>query len=156
MYEGLMPQFRDTPAPDQDMLTALGHWLDGIGRRITRTIRKVLPEAWDIETLREGGTTAAENESSVVLYGDLGEGGILLTGDAGLRALWTTVAYAGTRGIDLSKLWLFQVPHHGSRNNIAPSVLDRIVGPPVRQRARCDLRIALFRRVQKTRSIPDK
>jgi beta-lactamase superfamily II metal-dependent hydrolase len=132
MYEGLLPQFRDAPAPDQDMLKAIGHWLEGIGRRITRTILKDIREAWDTETLREGGITSAENESSVVLYGDLGHGGILLTGDAGLRALWTTITYAAMRSVDFSKLWLFQVPHHGSRNNIGPSVLDRIIGPPVR------------------------
>jgi hypothetical protein len=48
-------------------------------------------------------------------------------------ALWTAINYAQVRGMDLSRLWLFQVPHHGSRNNISPSVLDRIVGPPVQQ-----------------------
>jgi beta-lactamase superfamily II metal-dependent hydrolase len=133
MYEGLLPQFRDTPAPDQDMLKAVGHWLEGIGRRISKTILKDIRETWNTETLREGGITSAENESSVVLYGDLGHGGILLTGDAGLRALWNTISYAARLGIDFTRLWLFQVPHHGSRNNIAPSALDRIVGPVVRQ-----------------------
>jgi hypothetical protein len=27
--------------------------------------------------------------------------------------------------------FLFQVPHHGSRNNISPSILNRIIGRPV-------------------------
>ena len=83
------------------------------------------------ETLREGGITSAENESSVVLLGDLGSCGILLTGDAGLKALGAAADYARALGIELSKLWLFQVPHHGSRNNISPSMLNRIIGPPI-------------------------
>lgn len=131
MYEGLLPQFRDTPAPDIDTLLQLGHWLRGIGRRFATVVRKVVPENWYEETLRDGGTTSAENETSVILYGDLGAGGILLTGDAGLRALQTAIDYATHTGTDLSRLWLFQVPHHGSRNNISPSVLDAIVGPLV-------------------------
>lgn len=133
MYEGLMPQFRDTPKPDQNLLQHLGHWLEGIGRRIAKDVRKIVRETWGTETLREGGITSAENESSVVLLGDLGAGNILLTGDAGLKALGTAVNYAKAQGVDLSKLWLFQVPHHGSRNNISPSMLNRIIGLPVEE-----------------------
>src|SRR5260370_22090330 len=139
MYEALMPQFRDTPRPDRDLLQYLGHWLEGIGRRVARDARKIVRENWDTETLREGGITSAENESSVVLLGDLGSGGILLTADAGLKALGTAIDYARARGIDPSTLWLFQVPHHGSRNNISPSMLNRIVG---RQQQRTRIRLS--------------
>ena len=45
------------------------------------------------ETLREGGITAAENESSVVLYGQIDGRNILLTADAGLRALGAAVSW---------------------------------------------------------------
>jgi beta-lactamase superfamily II metal-dependent hydrolase len=131
MYLGLLPQFRDTPAPDEDLLRGIGHWLTGIGRRFSQFVRKDILEAWDTETLREGGTTADENESSVVLFGDLGEGGILLTADAGLRALGAAANFANSQGIEVSNLSLFQVPHHGSRNNLAPSVLNYFIGPPV-------------------------
>jgi beta-lactamase superfamily II metal-dependent hydrolase len=132
MYEGLLPQFRDTPAPDQNLLQLLGHWLQGVGRRTTQVIRNIVPEDWTTESLREGGTTAAENESSVVLYGDLGPGGILLTADAGLRALETAANYADLQGLVLGEnLSLFQVPHHGSRNNSSSSMLNRIIGQPV-------------------------
>ena len=133
MYEGLLPQFRDTPRPDQDMLQTLGHWITGIGRRISKAILKDIPELWDKETLREGGITSAENESCVVLLGDLGAGNIFLTADAGLRALYASVNYAHQQQISLDPLWLFQVPHHGSRNNISPSMLDYIIGPPVQE-----------------------
>ncbi len=133
MYEGLLPQFRDTPPPDRDMLQTLGHWMSGVGRRVARAIRKDILETWDHETLREGGTTAAENESSVVLYGNFGSGGILLTADAGLRALWSAIEFAESSQIPLNPTRLFQVPHHGSRNNVSPSLLDRLIGPTVPQ-----------------------
>jgi hypothetical protein len=133
MYEGRLPQFRDTPRPDQDMLQVLGHWIQGIGRRIAKAILKDIPESWGQETLREGGITSAENESCVVLLGDLGAGNILLTADAGMKGLGETVNYAYQLGTDLSRLWLFQVPHHGSRNNISPSMLDYLIGQPVQQ-----------------------
>ena len=130
MYLGLLPQFRDTPRPDQALLHQLGHWLQGIGRRITTQIRNVVREDFLTETLREGGVTAAENESSVVLGSLLDSRAMLLTADAGLRALDTALAYGSVRGFPFGGgLSLFQVPHHGSRNNISPSRLDRLVGP---------------------------
>ena len=133
MYEGLLPQFRDTPRPDQDLLQTLGHWQQGIGRRVSKGITKDIPEAWHKETLRGEGITSAENESCVVLLGNLGAGNIFLTADAGLRALGEAVHYAYGQGISLHPLWLFQVPHHGSRNNISPQMLDYIIGPQVQQ-----------------------
>jgi hypothetical protein len=133
MYEGLLPQFRDTPRPDQDMLQMLGHWLQGIGRRISKAILKDIPESWERETLRDGGITSAENESCVVLLGNLGAGNIFLTADAGLMALGEALNYAYRQRIGLSPLWMFQVPHHGSRNNISPKMLDYIIGPQVHQ-----------------------
>jgi beta-lactamase superfamily II metal-dependent hydrolase len=128
-YEKLLPQFRDTPPPDLDVIRALGHLIEAVGRRVSRMIRKDVPENWLTETLREGGTTAPENESSVVLYGDLGSGGILLTADAGLVSLQAAIHHLGRIGIFLpTALYLFQVPHHGSRNNLSPSMLDQILG----------------------------
>lgn len=70
--------------------------------------------------------TAAENESSVVLFADFGGERVLLTGDAGPIALTAAADYAETMGQSLRNLRLLQVPHHGSRNNLTRSVLDRI------------------------------
>ena len=108
----------------------LGHLITGVGRRVARQIMRIIPEDAYWETLREGGTTAAENESSVVLGGVLDGGVILLTADAGLRALEAAANHADAIGLPFQgALRLFQVPHHGSRNNISPSMLDRIIGP---------------------------
>jgi hypothetical protein len=87
-------------------------------------------EAWVADSLREDVKTSAENESSVILLGLMGSGGALLTGDAGVKALSRAAAYSEVRGFHLpSYLQFVQVPHHGSRNNVSTSVLDRIVGP---------------------------
>jgi beta-lactamase superfamily II metal-dependent hydrolase len=128
-YEGLLPQFRDTPQEDRNVLMMLGHWINGVGRRVASSVRRTEREDIDTESLREGGTTAAENESSIVLGGILDGGVILLTGDAGLRAMGHAADYADRMAMPLQDaLSVFQVPHHGSRNNVSPSMLDRIAG----------------------------
>lgn len=87
-------------------------------------------ESWDVELLRESAYTSADNESSVILWGEFDGQGVLLTGDAGIQALHHAADRAQAEGIDLpSRLCLLQVPHHGSRHNVSPSVLDRLLGP---------------------------
>jgi len=82
-------------------------------------------ESLDIETLKEDGQTSSENESSVILYANFNGKGILLTGDAGIRALNKAYEYYP----QLSKnLKFIQIPHHGSRRNVAPSILNKILG----------------------------
>jgi len=85
-------------------------------------------ETFDIETLDESGETSAQNESSVVLYGNFGGRGMLLTGDAGRVALTRAILYAQSLGISLQGLDCVQIPHHGSRRNVSPSVLNHITG----------------------------
>ncbi|HET7867279.1 MAG TPA: MBL fold metallo-hydrolase [Burkholderiaceae bacterium] len=87
-------------------------------------------ESWGTELLRETVRTSADNEASVVLWGQFGDQGVLLTGDAGIQALGHAADRAQAEGIDLpARLGLLQVPHHGSRHNVSPSVLDRLLGP---------------------------
>jgi beta-lactamase superfamily II metal-dependent hydrolase len=87
-------------------------------------------EHWHIESLREDVDTSAENESSVILYGVIAGRGILLTGDAGVRGIHAAADYADEQGISIpSGLKFSQIPHHGSRNNVSTSTLDRILGP---------------------------
>ena len=60
---------------------------------------KWVQETLDIETLSEGGETSrAQNESSVVMYGNFDGQKVLLTGDAGLVALARAHAYATSIG----------------------------------------------------------
>ena len=136
-YERLVPQFRKTPEANQDALSAENWWLgvrkqsafSAIFEKITAAVSKWIPEIWDVELLREGSVTAAENETSTVLYGQFGETSILLTADAGVNALTWACDRADALGIDLKVAALTQMPHHGSRSNVTPSILNRLLGP---------------------------
>lgn len=87
-------------------------------------------EQWGMETIREEVSTSAENESSVILYAYIDGKGIMLSGDAGIKALNAVAHYTETNHVSLPQsLTFIQIPHHGSRHNVSPSVLDRIVGP---------------------------
>lgn len=90
-----------------------------------------LSENWSTETLREGGKTSEENESSIIQIAEFGDRRILLTGDAGLRSLGEAADLIESRLGYIPELRFMQIPHHGSRNNIAPSALDRWIGKQV-------------------------
>lgn len=85
-------------------------------------------ESWSEESLREDGVTSAENETSIVQMADFAGRRVLLNGDAGLRALNAAADYWEKDHWGAPKLRFMQVPHHGSRRNIAPSVLNRWLG----------------------------
>jgi len=53
----------------------------------------------------------------------------LFTADAGVPALTEAADYASGAGIDLKQLNFIQVPHHGSKHNVGPAILNRILGP---------------------------
>ncbi len=133
-YQHLIPQFRKTPDPDVALLESRGILLGtpkvaGLFAQLVEKVISWIPEDWDNERLRESAVTAAENESTTVLFGRFGETSVLLTGDAGVQALWWGHGYASQMGMDLKTVRLFQVPHHGSRSNVTPSILDLVVGP---------------------------
>jgi beta-lactamase superfamily II metal-dependent hydrolase len=98
-------------------------------KAFTRTVR----ERWDRECLLEPPADAVSplNHSSTILHFDFGDAKALLTADAGVQALERAASYAEARGIDLRTCGWIQVPHHGSRRNVGPSILNRIVGPPL-------------------------
>ncbi len=89
-------------------------------------------EKWELELLREDVETTAENESCAVLYAYMEDykHGILLTGDAGVKALGKAVDYLDAHNVSAPlSIKFIQVPHHGSRHNVSSSVLNRIIGP---------------------------
>lgn len=117
-------------SPEQKKLsTALDIALESIKEAAIR-LAAYVTEAWGSESLRDNVTTSAENDSSAILLGVFGERGVLFTGDSGVRGLSKAVIQAILLGYDLPNFLRFvQVPHHGSRNNVSPAVLDLIVGP---------------------------
>lgn len=92
-----------------------------------RKARAVLDEKWDIETLSNWpDSTNPSNETCVVQYAELEGHRLLLTADAGPQALHEAADYAAAIGLKFPHM--IQVPHHGSRRNVTPDVLDQLIG----------------------------
>lgn len=86
-------------------------------------------ESMDIEMLKEESETSSENEMSVIIYGDMEVEKFLLTGDVGIKGLTNALHYAKKLNISLKdEVFLYQIPHHGGRHNVSPTILNKIVG----------------------------
>jgi beta-lactamase superfamily II metal-dependent hydrolase len=107
----------------------------GLSAQLRARARNLLDTALDwlpnVETLTDNGDTSARNETSVVTLLTVDGQRILFTGDAGQRALTRVADEYESQVGDFSTypLQLLQVPHHGSRRNLGPTLLDRILGP---------------------------
>lgn len=129
-YEALLSDFNATPGNGK---------LDR-GRRLNSTGRRVNALRCPLD---EEGETSAENESSIILliYIIPKDKYVLLTADGGKLALSHAIGAMKSLKIDVSNIDIFQVPHHGSVQNITPTILNVIMGVPVPKDAR------LFRRI---------
>lgn len=89
-------------------------------------------ERWDIETLDDNPpATSASNETSIVQLGFLDNKLALLTADVGPEGLAEAYNYAAQAGLLTQPLNFIQVPHHGSRRNVTPTVLNAWLGQPL-------------------------
>ncbi len=136
VYPLFVPQFDRTPEPDQAAIETERCWIGKAPGLIAKLIDKITTkaqsltaESWDKERLKDNGVTSATNETSVVLYAECTAGRILLTGDAGVWGLTMAARYAEQLGLPLRDFRLVQIPHHGSRRNVGPSILNRLLGP---------------------------
>jgi len=121
-YNELIKGFNNMPASDKSS------FILEKAKQFADTIKTVL-ENWNVETLSEDGETSDKNESSVVLFGQLpNELKVLLTGDAGLKSLNKAYDYALINGVDLKVCKFVQMPHHGGRRNVSPSLLNKLLG----------------------------
>ncbi|MEU4473874.1 hypothetical protein [Micromonospora sp. NPDC023888] len=84
------------------------------------------------ETLSDFGETSQRNNSSVITLLTLDGQRMLFTGDAGIPAMTAaTDQYENTYGsFAASPLSFMQAPHHGSKRNLGPTLLNRILGTP--------------------------
>lgn len=136
-YQRLVPQFDKTPDPDQEAIEAERMWIGkaSLASRLMEQARTAVQswttETWEAERLRDGGVTSASNESSVILYGLFDVGRALLTGDAGINGLSWAANYATSTQIPLQDFKFVQIPHHGSRRNVGPTILNQLLGRPV-------------------------
>lgn len=103
---------------------------------IGEKIKSLISELWHKDELEEPQEDAvsARNNSSVITVAVFGDKNFLFTGDAGVKALTNASAHASLRNFNLnSNIHYYQVPHHGSKRNVGPSILDAIIGPIVPQ-----------------------
>jgi beta-lactamase superfamily II metal-dependent hydrolase len=125
-YFEIVAHFDKTPEAKSPVMR------EGFLKSLVEKAMSWVDEHWNYETLSAQCETSYDNESSVVLYGNIGGHGLLFTGDAGVQALSRAASSLEASGVHLpSTLKFVQIPHHGSRHNVSPSVLDRILGPRV-------------------------
>lgn len=106
---------------------ASGNPFRGLGMAVLANETERYYEDWNHETLSYAETTAP-NESSVVQLGIFDGQHILLTADAGPIALNEAADVADILNLRTRYPFLVQVPHHGSRRNVNPAILDRWLG----------------------------
>lgn len=125
-YQELLANFGITPEAKEQH--KIGEIFSTIGKSIVNWVAETL----HIETLSDDHPdTDSENNSSLVLLLalDTGNGIIkrfLFTGDAGKGALTKVVEYCDSQNYSLEGIDFFDVPHHGSKRNLGPSILNKI------------------------------
>lgn len=91
-----------------------------------------IKETWSSESLREDVSTSSENETSIIILGDMESQKFLLVGDAGLIGLKAANTYYETlQGSLIDEVEVYQFPHHGGRHNVSSSILNAIIGKQV-------------------------
>lgn len=95
---------------------------------LSEAAQKLVPETIHIESLTDAGETSPQNNSSVITLIQVAGHNVLLTADAGMPALDIAATRLEAMGLIPGGLHFVQVPHHGSRRNVGPSVLDRLLG----------------------------
>lgn len=125
-YIRLLPDLGKTPQSYADKKGVVGSiWKAG------RSVIDKIREAVDIETLDHNPpATSASNETCVVQIGVFGARRVLLTADVGPEGLREAVEYAKLVGLNGPPDFV-QVPHHGSRRNVTPAVLNEWLGAPL-------------------------
>lgn len=97
-------------------------------RKLAEAAQALIPESLTIETLTDAGKTTAQNNSSVISV-LAAEGRMsILTADAGMPALGRAADVLESAGYQPGECKFIQIPHHGSRRNVGPTVLDRFLG----------------------------
>ena len=124
-YESLIPEFDGMPRAR----ATLASLLVDASKPLRRAI-KSFQSTWGVDALNDDDTTTAKNKSSVITALTVEGRRLLFTADAGITAL-THAADQLDSMSPTSELRFLQVPHHGSRRNLGPNILNRLIGPPV-------------------------
>lgn len=105
----------------------LGRIIAKAANTVMEAIRNIGSDPGETLTDDNGGTTP-RNNSSIILNLAVDGYRALFTGDAGVPALTQAADFLDLSGRS-SPLSFFDIPHHGSRHNLDPETLDRLLGP---------------------------
>jgi beta-lactamase superfamily II metal-dependent hydrolase len=99
---------------------------------LAQRLREQVLRYFPTETLTDDGDTGPRNNSSVVSLLQIDGRRMLFTGDAGIPALEAAAnIYEGRIGrFNYFPLEFVQIPHHGSKRNVGPTILNRVLGTP--------------------------
>lgn len=81
---------------------------------------------WD-----DSESTSPINESSLIFLFEYEGTKVLFTGDVGKEGLSKAIKYAHDNNIKLNDCSIIKMPHHGSRKNVNPAIMDAFVGSRV-------------------------
>lgn len=126
-YESLIPEFDGMPQAKPTLSSLLAKLTETAAR-----VMKRFTSTWGVDALDDEDNTSAKNNSSAITLLTVDGRYLLFTGDAGITALTYAADHldAVSNGAELQ---FFQIPHHGSRRNVGPAILDRLIGTPVEQ-----------------------
>ncbi|MCG7995586.1 MAG: MBL fold metallo-hydrolase [Candidatus Thiodiazotropha taylori] len=125
-YEELIPKFEGMPEAVVESSAS-----DGLFSKALAALKKFFV-AWGEDQINDEGVTSAKNNSSVITQLIVDGQRLLFTGDAGIQALEYATDQV-EQCLSGASLTFMQIPHHGSKRNIGPSVLNRLIGQPVSQ-----------------------
>ena len=126
-YESLIPEFDGMPRAKATVAGMLAEIMGSAARAMKRFIC-----TWGVDELDDEDTTSAKNNSSAITLLTVEGRYLLFTGDAGITALSHAADELDEIRND-AEFRLIQIPHHGSRRNVGPTILDRLVGTPLPQ-----------------------
>ncbi len=128
-YVDQLTNFRaiDDITEDESILEGLLANIAAKAKGVTRYISENLYTETLVDPAENA--TSNENNSSVISMFDFNGIKILLTADAGVQALTLAADRIEQLGYQLADFSLLQIPHHGSKRNIGPTILNRLIGP---------------------------
>lgn len=102
--------------------------------QFVKKVFNYIAESWNVDSIRENVQTEPDNETSTVILGEMDDETFMLTGDVGIKGLACAMDYADSIGKEIKKtVSAYEIPHHGGRYNVSPSILDRMLGGIVAQ-----------------------
>ena len=126
-YESLIPEFDGMPQAESTFSKLMAEIAGPIARA-----KRFITSIWGIDALDDKDTTSAKNNSSVITALTVEGHCLQFTADAGITAFSYAAIHLDSvrNGADLR---FIQIPHHGSRRNVGPIILNKLIGYPLPQ-----------------------